>query len=303
ALTYSTYLGGSSSETGRGIALSSSGRATITGDTNSTNFPTQNPVQSSLGGGKDAFVTRLTAAGSALGYSTYLGGSSDDQGNAVAVDLQGAAYVTGSTASTNFPTATPYQGANGGGTDAFVSKVDPNTQPPVFTGISPDTGSSSSDQITTSQNISLSGTSAVSATVTVSRADVGVLGTTTANGSGNWTYDYTATTLAEGTYAFTATATLSGLTSLPTSEFLVTVDRTAPTVTLIASSSTTSEGPQVQVDASDLNTLPNGTAVSVDVDTNNDGNFTDTGETNYATGTLTNGFVTLKLPKLAGTGT
>jgi hypothetical protein len=81
---------------------------------------------------------------------TYLGGSGSDQGNAVGVDLLGSAYLTGSTTSTNFPTATPYQGSNAGGTDAFVSKINPSTAPPVFTGISPDTSSGS--QITTSQN-------------------------------------------------------------------------------------------------------------------------------------------------------
>jgi hypothetical protein len=81
---------------------------------------------------------------------------------------------------TNFPIAAPFQGSNGGGTDAFLSKIDVNTEPPVFTGLSPHTGRSSTDEITTSQNITISGTSAVNAFITICRADVDILGTTTA---------------------------------------------------------------------------------------------------------------------------
>ena len=72
----------------------------------------------------DAFVTKLNAAGSALVYSTYLGGSGDDDGNGIAVDSSGNAYVTGYTDSTNFPTANAFQAAFGGGSgDAFVTKL------------------------------------------------------------------------------------------------------------------------------------------------------------------------------------
>jgi RHS repeat-associated protein len=304
ALTYSTYLGGSGTETGRGIAVDSSGKAVVVGDTSSTNFPTLNATQGTFGGGSnDAFVTQFTAAGNALTFSTYLGGSGSDQANAVALDIVGNAYVGGSTTSTNFPTANAEQGSNGGGTDGFVTKFGIPTPPPVITGISPDTGSSSTDNITTAQNISLTGTSVANATITVSRSGKGVIGTTPANSSGNWTFDYTATTLAEGTYSFTATATLNGSTSQPSVALLVTVDKTAATVQVALPASTTSKGPSVQVNASDLNSLPDGTAVAIDVDTNNDGNFTDAGETNYASGTLRNGFATIKLPTLPGTGT
>jgi RHS repeat-associated protein len=306
ALSYSTYLGVSGTQTGRGIGVDRSGYATVVGDTNSTSFPTLNATQSSFGGGSnDAFVTSFQPAGNTLSYSSYLGGSSSDQANAVAIDLRGNAYVTGSTSSTNFPTVNPEQGSPGGGSnpDAFVTKVAFKPLPPVFTSISPDTGSSSSDQITTNQNLTISGTAAANSTVTISRADLGVLGTTTANVSGNWSYNYSGTTLPEGTYAFTGTATLNSQTSLPSNPFLVTVDLTAPAVTLIAPTSTTSQDPQVQVNASDLNSLPNGTSVAIDVDKNNDGNFTDAGETGYATGTLTDGHVTLTLPALPGTGT
>jgi hypothetical protein len=122
---YSTYLGGSSDDIGGRIAVDGAGNAYVTGSTNSTNFPTTNPLQASNGGGKDTFVTKINAAGLALVYSTYLGGSGDDAGAGIAVDGAGNAYVTGYTNSTNFPTANPLQASNGGGIngDAFVTKI------------------------------------------------------------------------------------------------------------------------------------------------------------------------------------
>jgi hypothetical protein len=127
ALVYSTYLGGSAFDLAEGIALDSSGNAYVTGDTASTNYPTANAIQAAhAGGGRDPFVTKVNAAGSAFVYSTYLGGSGDDQGESVAVDSAGNAYVTGTTDSTNFPTANALQPTNGGTSvfqDAFVSKL------------------------------------------------------------------------------------------------------------------------------------------------------------------------------------
>ena len=70
----------------------------------------------------DAFITKLSSSGSALSYSTYLGGANDDGGNGIAVDSSGNAYVTGQTYSTDFPTQDPYQGSNAGRFDAFVTK-------------------------------------------------------------------------------------------------------------------------------------------------------------------------------------
>ncbi|WP_293369624.1 SBBP repeat-containing protein [Microcoleus sp. CAWBG556] len=123
---YSTYLGGSGDDNGHRITLDSANNVYVTGDTTSTNFPTKNAIQSVSGGGKDAFVTKINASGSALVDSTYLGGSGDDNGSGIAVDASGAVYVAGSTKSTNFPTATPLQAANGGGDyDAFITKIIP----------------------------------------------------------------------------------------------------------------------------------------------------------------------------------
>jgi hypothetical protein len=123
ALLYSTYLGGSAGDRGSGIAVDTSGNAYITGSTDSTNFPTVSPLQAVPGGSGDAFVAKLNAAGSALLYSTYLGGNFGDSGSGIAVDSSGNAYVTGSTSSTNFPTANPLHAAPGGSGDAFVAKL------------------------------------------------------------------------------------------------------------------------------------------------------------------------------------
>jgi beta-glucanase (GH16 family) len=127
ALAYSTYLGGSAEDYGYAIAVDAAGSAYVTGETGSSNFPTQSPYQATFQGGiDDAFVTKLTPAGNALAYSTYLGGSYFDQGYAIAVDGAGSAYVTGSTQSTNFPTQSPYQAAfQGGDRAAFVTKLMP----------------------------------------------------------------------------------------------------------------------------------------------------------------------------------
>ena len=130
ALVYSTYLGGSKDvDRGWAIALDNSGNAYVTGDTASNNFPISNPIQASYGGGlSDAFVTKLNATGSALVYSTFLGGNLTDEGRGIAVaNLSGDAYVTGDTSSANFPTVNPFQVNNGGGInnhdDAFVVKI------------------------------------------------------------------------------------------------------------------------------------------------------------------------------------
>jgi hypothetical protein len=121
---YSTYLGGSSDDFGYSIAVDNAGDAYVTGATYSTDFPTMNSLQAANAGGPDAFVAKLNASGSALVYSTYLGGSGADAGYGIAVDSAGNAYVTGQCGSTDFPTMNPLQPAyGGGGYDAFVSEV------------------------------------------------------------------------------------------------------------------------------------------------------------------------------------
>ena len=126
-LVYSTYLGGSDTETGQDIAVDGTGNAYVTGITDSTDFPTTaGAVQSTHAGGvNDVFVTKLNATGSGLVYSTYLGGSDSDLGYGIAVDGAGSAHVTGHTLSTDFPTtAGAVQTTSAGGFgDAFVTKL------------------------------------------------------------------------------------------------------------------------------------------------------------------------------------
>lgn len=102
-LVYSTLLGGSGFDSCRGIAVDTAGNAYITGVTYSSNFPMQAAVQSTFKGSADAFVAKLNPAGTALVYSTFLGGDNYDEANAIAVDSTGAAFVTGNTTSWNFP--------------------------------------------------------------------------------------------------------------------------------------------------------------------------------------------------------
>ncbi|MBF0457876.1 MAG: SBBP repeat-containing protein [Nitrospirae bacterium] len=107
ALVYSTLLGGSNADSGAGIAVDSSGNAYVTGSTLSADFPTTNGAyQTSLKGNYNVFITKLNATGTALVYSTLLGGSTGDSGNAIAIDSSGSAYVTGSATSSDFPTTT-----------------------------------------------------------------------------------------------------------------------------------------------------------------------------------------------------
>ena len=133
SFAYSTRLGGSNDDHGLDVGTDLGGNAYVTGDTRSPGFPTARPLQAGAGGTAsgvggsfaDAFVSKLDPAGTDLVYSTFLGGSDTDQGTAIAVDGDGAVYVTGNTNSPNFPTASPVQGRKDADTDAFVSKINP----------------------------------------------------------------------------------------------------------------------------------------------------------------------------------
>jgi uncharacterized repeat protein (TIGR01451 family) len=105
-LVYSTYLGGSGDDLGSSIAIDSNNNVYIAGTTNSVNFPTQGPAFPNKAGLSDIFVTKINAAGNAIVYSTYVGGSGLDRGDGIAIDGSGNAYVVGrvDSSSTNFPT-------------------------------------------------------------------------------------------------------------------------------------------------------------------------------------------------------
>ncbi|MBD0369957.1 MAG: SBBP repeat-containing protein, partial [Pyrinomonadaceae bacterium] len=138
ALVYSTLLSGdrstegastlASSEEGYAIAVNAQGEAIVVGDTQSANFPTANPVQPTRSAGWDMFVTKLNAAGTGLVFSTYFGGSNQDNARGVVFDSAGNAYITGSTYSKDFPTTNgAFKTANGAdGTDGVVAKFAPN---------------------------------------------------------------------------------------------------------------------------------------------------------------------------------
>ena len=122
---YSTYLGGSGSDAGFGIAADANGNAYVTGETDSNNFPAIGAVFPVFGGGPwDAFVTALNPGGFPI-YSTYLGGKGADIGHGIAVDPVGNAVVTGSTNSPNLPVLGCFQCGPQGGTDAFVAGFTP----------------------------------------------------------------------------------------------------------------------------------------------------------------------------------
>lgn len=129
SLIYSTYLGGSDIEYGRGIAADAAGNAYVTGYTQSLDFPvTAGAFDTSANGGIDVFVSKLNPAGSALVYSTFLGGVANDIGNAIAVDASGNAYIAGHTESSDFPVTpnTAVSSTKNVSSDVFVSKLDPN---------------------------------------------------------------------------------------------------------------------------------------------------------------------------------
>ncbi len=129
SLIYSTYLGGSSEEHYTGIAIDNNGFAYLSGQTGSTDFPTQNPVQPFNAGGIDLYLAKLDSSGSALVYSTYLGGTGSDSKsipNSVAVDALGQAYVVGSSQSIDYPTVGAAQPANAGGRDGVLTKFAAN---------------------------------------------------------------------------------------------------------------------------------------------------------------------------------
>jgi Beta-propeller repeat len=147
ALVYSTFLGGSGNDTASSIAIDPNGNAYVAGQTDSLNFPASaGVVQTSNAGGTDAFVTKLNASGSAIVFSTYLGGTSNELGNAIALDSSQNVYIAGATASVDFPvSAGAFQAAIAASYDAFVTKLNASATTIVF---STYLGGSGSDQAT-----------------------------------------------------------------------------------------------------------------------------------------------------------
>lgn len=124
-LVYATYFGGSGDDYGAGVAVDSAGNIYITGSTSSTDLPVTNAYRGTPRGGDDVFVAKLNSTGTALLYSTYLGGSTNDVPTGIAVDAAGNAYVVGWTESTNFPTQNAYQSTFSRYACAFVARLGP----------------------------------------------------------------------------------------------------------------------------------------------------------------------------------
>jgi hypothetical protein len=125
SLRSSTFLGGSWFDFGRAVALDRRGQPYVTGDTGSSDFPTTpGSFDTTFNGAFDAFVSKLDATGSVLGYSTFLGGSSSDVGKGLVVDTAGKAYATGYTSSANFPTSRrAFDRSLNGESDAFLARL------------------------------------------------------------------------------------------------------------------------------------------------------------------------------------
>jgi hypothetical protein len=125
-IVYSAMFGGAlgNHNIGYAIGLDSLGNILLAGYTDMVDFPTVDAYQSGQGGNGDAFVSKINSTGTALIYSTYLGGSGYDYAAALAVDSTNAVWITGDTTSANFPVLNAAQPAFGGATDAFVARMD-----------------------------------------------------------------------------------------------------------------------------------------------------------------------------------
>jgi hypothetical protein len=140
---FSTLLGGTEPDAGGGVAVDAAGRAVVTGGTQSPDFPTARPAQAALDNSSctddqpeefcdDGFVTRLSPDGDSLEFSTFLGGTGQDQGLGIIVDESGTVVVSGSTDSRNFPARDPVQAELGGSVDGFVTALSDRTGAPVW---------------------------------------------------------------------------------------------------------------------------------------------------------------------------
>ena len=125
-LLYATYLGGSGVDRAYGIVLNGAGQPVVVGMTDSNDFPCRDAYQSTLGGGSDAFVARLSSSGSRLLYATYLGGRGDDMASGIVTGTERSVYVSGETFSDDFPTRNPYQASKAGWEeDVFLTHFSP----------------------------------------------------------------------------------------------------------------------------------------------------------------------------------
>jgi hypothetical protein len=132
-VVFSSFYGGSGQDCGNAIAVDSSGHIFVAGETDSANLPVKDAIRSSLAGASDAFLLELDSNNLLL-FATYVGGRYSDWATAVAVDANGAVYLTGATASPDFPVANSFQWTLRGAQNAFITKIDSRTKQIVFSG-------------------------------------------------------------------------------------------------------------------------------------------------------------------------
>jgi RHS repeat-associated protein len=326
-LVASTYYGGSGGESTGGIAVDQDGNVYIGGGTSSSDLPLVNPALSTYSG-STGYLAKFSSLSSAPTYSTYTPGQAvsgltvDSSNRAYAVeDYYGSLLATryeadGSTtdwsASWTYPfgALTDWLGAAvdpdgnlwaGGAVgnnpyNAIAVKIGPLAAP-IITSVADDTGSSASDGVTYDSSQTITGTAYPSGTVTIYRrgpADAApvAIGTTYASMyGGGWSYtDWSYPP--DGVYTYYAQVTASSETSPLTAPITVTLDTTAPSISLTVATQTYDVTPDVLVTASDLVGFPSPVTVTLDVDLNNNGNYTDGGESGYATAVLTDGVAT-----------
>ena len=222
---YSTYLGGTGGvERAWGITIDIAGNAYITGDTransqNSNNFPVANALQGSYGGGlSDAFLSKLNPTGTALVYSTYLGGNLSDEGRGIALDGNDSAYITGLTSSYDFPiTSGAFQTQNAGGIehhdDAFVVKIGASEPTPTPTPTPTPVALATLSSVTLNPT-SVAGGTSTQGTVTLSgAAPAGGALITLASSNSGMAQVSPSVTVAAGSVSTTFTITTSQVTS------------------------------------------------------------------------------------------
>ena len=152
ALSYSTYIGGTSTEISYAMTVSPDGYMYMTGYTSSSNFPTTSGCWDNINNSTDVFVVKINQTGSALSYGTYLGGTSSDYGYGIFVDPFGSCLVTGYTSSSNYPTTSGCYDNTYNSTDIFVTKFNTTGSSLVFSTYLGGTSSDYGYGITSDQN-------------------------------------------------------------------------------------------------------------------------------------------------------
>ena len=215
APVYSTYLGGNTGDGATCIAVDAGGDAYLTGWTQSSNFPTKSPIQGSKGNGtnplggpnSNAFVAVLNPTGSALDFSTYLGGTNDDYGFGIALDPNNNVYITGVANSANFPTTSgAYDTTTGGGFVAKITGINTGNQGSFSIGGVPSTVAAGTPETITVTALNPNGT--------VNTGYTGTVQFTSTDPKAALPANYTFIAADQGTYTFPVTLKTAGTQSI-----------------------------------------------------------------------------------------